>query len=144
MDMSRLYCCFRSLLPLKASLSAFNHTQKSPFGLWRIYQTNFMALTWNFLSTSFLAISVIACEQAHNVWVQEKFWPRNCQRAMNSDFSSGDRGSASETFPNLAQVNLLAGYPHKGVLTLEIVTSWLLPKVTLNLWADRLLHKGMC
>ena len=40
---------------------------------------------------------------------------------MNSDFSSRDKGSASETFPNLAQVNLLSGYPHKGVLTLEIV-----------------------
>ena len=55
---------------------------------------------------------------------------------MNSDFSTRDKGSASETFPNLAQVNLLAGYPRKGVLTLEIVTCWLLPKVTLNLWAD--------
>ena len=127
---------------LKTLLSAFNHTQKSSFGLWRIYKTNFMALTWTFLSTSFLAIGVIAREQAHKV--QEKFWRSSCQRAMNSDFSSRDKGSASEIFLNLAQVNLLAGYPRKGVLTLEFVTCWLLPKVTLNLWADRLLYKGVC
>ena len=87
---------------LKTLLSAFNHTQKSPFGLLRIHQTNFMALTWTFLSTSFLAIGVIAWEQAHNVWFQEQFWRSSCQRAMNSDFSSRDKGSASKTFPNLA------------------------------------------
>ena len=52
---------------------------------------------------------------------------------MNSDFSSRDKGSASKTFPNLAQVNVLAGYPRKGALTLEIVICWLLPKVTSNL-----------
>ena len=63
---------------------------------------------------------------------------------MKSEFSSRDKGSASETFPDLAQVNLLAGYPCKEVLNLEIVTCWLLPKVTFNLCADRLLHKGVC
>ena len=29
---------------------------------------------------------------------------------MNSDFPSRDKGSSSETFLNLAQVTLLAGY----------------------------------
>ena len=59
---------------------------------------------------------------------------------MNSDFSTRDKGSASETFPNLAQVNLL--YPRKGVLTLEIVTCWLLPKVTLNYGLTDYFTKG--
>ena len=31
------------------------------------------------------------------------------QRAMKSEFSSRDKGFVSETFPNLAQGNLLAG-----------------------------------